>query len=340
MRPEREIFGLSGPTHLTAVDWTNTHHRRSVAASLVAGVYGLERDRRKNRHGPIDLALPWWEFFHFQVFHVLKDDVDSTIFGAVYEFKDADPAPDVPKYVIAFRGTILQPDNAPQDIKLNFKCFRNKLHESSRFQLAIQYVEKLVALAANASVWLAGHSLGSSIALLAVKNTVLKMDYFIETYLFNPPFLTASIEWIKEERVKEGIRFASGVVKAGLSLTADALKHREYNPFVLLAGWSPHLFVNPDDPVSSEYIGYFEHRKKMEEIGAGNVERLAAQNTMRNIIKCAAKGRELEVALHLLPSAYLTTNLGKSPSVIRAHAIEQWWNPDIHCTRILHQFQK
>ncbi|KAF9598270.1 hypothetical protein IFM89_026101, partial [Coptis chinensis] len=34
----------------------NEHHRRSVAASLVQGVYVLERDRQENRQGPYALA--------------------------------------------------------------------------------------------------------------------------------------------------------------------------------------------------------------------------------------------------------------------------------------------
>ncbi|KAF9613655.1 hypothetical protein IFM89_009543 [Coptis chinensis] len=36
--------------------WENAHHRRSVAASLVQGVYVLERDRLENRQGPHALA--------------------------------------------------------------------------------------------------------------------------------------------------------------------------------------------------------------------------------------------------------------------------------------------
>ncbi|KAF9609463.1 hypothetical protein IFM89_016462 [Coptis chinensis] len=36
--------------------WENAHHRRSVAASLVQGVYVLERDRQENRQGPHALA--------------------------------------------------------------------------------------------------------------------------------------------------------------------------------------------------------------------------------------------------------------------------------------------
>ncbi|TXG50678.1 hypothetical protein EZV62_023202 [Acer yangbiense] len=87
MASEREDFSLSGPLHLTAIDWTNVHHRRSVAASLVQGVYVVERDRQQKREGSLALASPWWEFFNFQMLRQLKDDVDSSIFGAIYKFK-------------------------------------------------------------------------------------------------------------------------------------------------------------------------------------------------------------------------------------------------------------
>ncbi|KAK3228076.1 hypothetical protein Dsin_007938 [Dipteronia sinensis] len=112
MAPEREDFSVSGPLHLIAIDWKNVHHRRSVAASLVQGVYVLERDRQKKREGPKALASPWWEFFDFQMVGQLIDDDDSSIFGAIYKFK---PPPSqrnlstdgCPRYVIAFRADLI-----------------------------------------------------------------------------------------------------------------------------------------------------------------------------------------------------------------------------------------
>ncbi|KAA8520958.1 hypothetical protein F0562_011631 [Nyssa sinensis] len=67
MASERENFNQSGPLHLINVDWRNEDHRRSIAASLVQGVYVLERDRQENRQGSQALAPPWWEFFHFRL---------------------------------------------------------------------------------------------------------------------------------------------------------------------------------------------------------------------------------------------------------------------------------
>ncbi|MBA0697217.1 hypothetical protein Goari_020766, partial [Gossypium aridum] len=87
MASGRANFSLSGPSQLKAIDWLNEHHRRSIAASLVQGVYVLERDRQKNREGhQVCCAPPWWESFHFRLNHRLIDNVDGSIFGAIYEF--------------------------------------------------------------------------------------------------------------------------------------------------------------------------------------------------------------------------------------------------------------
>ncbi|KAL0005621.1 hypothetical protein SO802_013182 [Lithocarpus litseifolius] len=88
MNRARDRFDVSGPTHLKAVDWNNSDHRRFFAASLVQGVYVQENDRQQQLqepHAP-PLAQPWWEFFHFQLSRVLLDNVDKSIFGAIYEF--------------------------------------------------------------------------------------------------------------------------------------------------------------------------------------------------------------------------------------------------------------
>ncbi|XP_065633924.1 GDSL esterase/lipase At4g10955-like [Quercus suber] len=219
MASAEEIFSLSGPIHLTAIDWNNICHRRSVVASLVKGVYMIENDRRQNRHGPQAFALPWWDFFRFRLNHMLIDDVDLSICGAIYEYKY--PSPALYYYI-------------SHNILLPF--------------VAQSWNQTQFSLSRGASMWLTGHSLGSAMALLVGKN-MAKIGYFLET-----------------------------VVKAGLMVSVKGRKHRKaqaYDPFVVLSPWVPYLFVNPDDPICSEYIGYFEHRKKMEEIGVRRIERLA-----------------------------------------------------------------
>ncbi|KAK1367211.1 Fungal lipase-like domain containing protein [Heracleum sosnowskyi] len=343
MDSPRENFDLSGPSHITTIDWKNVEHQRSIAASLVQGVYILERDRHEKREGSQALAPPWWEFFHFKLYRQLVDDSNSSIFGAIYEvdFTKQDHSISVhemPHYVIAFRGTIRKGDAFQQDLQLDFQVIRNGLHQTSRFEIAIQAVRSLVATFGNSNIWLAGHSLGSSMALLAGKK-MAKTGVFLEAFLFNPPFLSAPIERIKQKKVKHGIRFAGSVITAGLAFTVNAKqKNRSEDPFIALSAWVPCLFVNPADHICSEYVGYFEHRKKMEEIGAGGIERLATQHSIGDLVMRAI-GKESEEALHLIPSANLTVNLTPSESFKKAHGIHQWWRTDLNLQSKLYRFR-
>ncbi|XXG82379.1 hypothetical protein AAC387_Pa10g0342 [Persea americana] len=337
MPSEREIFGISGPLHLTHVDWKNPDYRRSVAATLVQGAYILERDRQQNRYGSEALATPWWEFFHFQLIRTLIDDADSSIFGAIYELKSPTYfAPEAPKYVIAFRGTITKGESFSRDLKLDLHFIQNVLHRSSRFEIAMQAIRGVVS-AGDLNVWLAGHSLGSAVALLAGKK-MAKMGVFLEAFLFNPPFISAPIERIKDKKLKQGIRIAGSFITAGLAVAVKAREGtRSTEWFAQLASWVPCLFVNPADHICSEYVGYFEHRKKMEEIGAAGIGRLATQNSIVDIF-LSALGKESE-PLHLLPSANLTINLSPSPDFKAAHGIHQWWRPDCQLKYMLYHYK-
>ncbi|XP_019446506.1 PREDICTED: GDSL esterase/lipase At4g10955 [Lupinus angustifolius] len=340
---ERETFHLSGPLHLTYVLWDNPYHRMSVAASLVQGVYILERDRQEKREGSNVLAPPWWTFFHFQLLRPLIDDVDSSIFGAIYEFKppssqNNDTLDRSPRYVIAFRGTLTKSDSVSRDIALDIHLIRQGLHQTSRSDIAIRAVRNMIATVGDSNVWLAGHSLGSAMAMLTGK-TMAKSSMFVESFLFNPPFVSAPIERIKDEKVKHGIRFAGSVITAGLTIAMHAKQPKDLSvdPFAALAVWVPCLFVNPSDHICSEYIGYFEHRRKMDEIGAGVIERLATQNSLGGLLM-SAFGKESE-PLHLIPSASLTVNIGPTHDFKDAHGIHQWWKPHLRLERKLYTYK-
>ena len=315
----------------------------SVAASLVQGVYIIERDRQEGRVGSNALAPPWWTFFHFQLFRPLVDDVDSSIFGAIYEFKPPaywhnDSLYRSPRYVIAFRGTLTKADSVSRDIELDIHFIRNGLHQTSRFEIAIQAVRNMVATAGDSNVWLAGHSLGSGIAMLAGK-TMAKTGMFLESFLFNPPYVSAPIERIKDKKLKHGIRIAGSVITAGLTIAMKAKQQKSLSldPFEALSAWVPGLFVNPADHLCSEYIGYFEHRKRMEEIGIGSIERLATQNSIGGLLM-GAFGKECE-PLHLIPSANLTVNGTPARDFKEAHGIHQWWRPDLCLEHKLYKYK-
>jgi len=79
------------------------------------------------------------------------------------------------------------------------------------------------------NIWLAGHSLGSAMAMLTRK-TMAKTGIFMESFLFNPPYVSAPIEGIKDKKLKHGLRFAGSVVTAGLTI---AMKAKQKKNFVL-----------------------------------------------------------------------------------------------------------
>lgn len=314
-----------------------------MAASLVQGVYILERDRQEKRQGSQALAPPWWEFFQFQIVLQLVDDADSCIFGAIYKFTpQASPGTlstnESPHYVIAFRGTIRKPHSVSQDLKLDLQLLQNGLHRTSRFEIAMQAVRNMVAATQENNIWLAGHSLGSAMAMLAGKN-MAKMGIFLEAFLFNPPYVSAPIERIKDKKVKQGIRIASSLITAGLAVAVKGTHQRNQfeDQFVALSTWVPSLFVNPADHICSEYIGYFKHRKKMKDIGAGGIERLATQNSIHGLFMTAI-GKESEPPLHLIPSAVLTINSIPSPDFKHAHGIHQWWGPELYLKSKLYKY--
>ncbi|KAM7494351.1 hypothetical protein LguiB_028960 [Lonicera macranthoides] len=334
MASERENFELTGPKHLKKVDWKNVDHRRSVAASLVQGVYILERDRQEKREGSEALAPPWWNFFNFKLCSQLIDDADSCIFAAIYQlnppsFNIKHSTEESPRFVVAFRGTLTKGDAFTRDVQLDLHFVRNGLHQTSRFEIALKAVRNMVSAVGNASVWLAGHSLGSAMAMLVGRN-MAKKGKFLESFLFNPPYVSAPIERIQDKTLKHGIRIASSVITAGLAVSVKAKnqKNKNEDPFAALSPWVPCLFVNPKDNLCAEYIGYFQHRSAMERIGAGSIEKLAAQHSISGLFMTAI-GKETEEPLHLIPSANLTINLTHCENFTEAHGLHQWWRSDL-----------
>lgn len=334
----------------------NSYHRRTIAATLVNAAYIVELDRQQNRHGAAALAPQWWNFFGFELIHVLADNNDLSFFGCIFQFigtaynnnyysnylLSSHQIP--PTYVIAFRGTVTKPESRARDLRLDLQCIGNSIRNSSRFQQGLIAVADVIKKAGSAgNVWLAGHSLGSAIGLLIGKD-MAKFGCHLETYLFNPPFISLPIERIKNEKLKHGLH--KGKVYLTAALAAVTKRYKEYeeeeeeDPFVAMSGWVPYLFVNPADPICSGYIGYFENREKMMEIGDGKFGSLPAKKCFTSIIISAVRGNDSD-AFHLLPNAYLTSN-HNSPSsldVLQAHGINQWWKSDLQLEHKLYKYR-
>ncbi|KAL6320426.1 hypothetical protein AAG906_007123 [Vitis piasezkii] len=313
---ERGNFDLTGPKQLTEVDWTNNHHRRAVVASLVEGAYNLEYDRQESRDPQVQSSR-WWNFFHFQLKRALVDDKDSSIYGAVYEIKHTylNHLPKcAPKYVIAFRGTILKLSTAKRDLKLNIKVLTDVLHmDRHRFKPALEAVQQVVQEAGSANIWLAGHSLGSSIAMMVGKS-MAQEGKCMEAFLFNPPLLgNVLLKIIGNQYLQDAMRLTETL-------------QGQYDQFNALSSWIPNLFVNRHDPICSEYIGHFRNRNNVEkQFGAGMIGRVAVLQPTLGVLK-AAVGMDPQLSTQLLPKAYLTISESSSScSILEAHGLRQWW---------------
>ncbi|KAD4585893.1 hypothetical protein E3N88_23494 [Mikania micrantha] len=224
-------------------------------------------------------------------------------------------------------------------MKLNFKFVYGHPEESPRFHKAFDAVLNTVDLAGAANVWLAGHSLGASIAMLAGRK-LAKCELYLETYLFNPPFNSVPIETlIKNQTLKRVVRIWASLMKTGIAIIMKrASEDLEEDAFIMLSEWKPNMFVNPKDPICSEYIGYFQHRVMMDEIRMGDVERIAARDSIISL-SSRAIGRKSE-PLHLLPTANLTVNDSLTESVKKAHKIDQWWQEPFEGSTQLYRFEK
>lgn len=154
------------------------------------------------------LAPPWWESFHFRCHDVLTDTFtgknDQFTFGAIFEHVPADGAsrhPSAPHYVVAFGGTMLRQRHAIDDLYHDVMILANELPRSKRCQRAHDKVRELIdstgttgksAVDGCGVVWLAGHSLGASLALDVGRTMMADKGRNLPTFLFNPPQVSLS----------------------------------------------------------------------------------------------------------------------------------------------------
>ncbi|GLJ35281.1 hypothetical protein SUGI_0709920 [Cryptomeria japonica] len=339
MASERQIFKLSGPRHLTTVDWSDPDHSRCVAASLVQGVVVQERDRQENRQGTDAQAEIWWSFFKFKLIQPLYDSADGSIFGSVYKWSkkaaglSLRPA-GAPKIVVAFRGTVKTRGSLARDLCHDLQILTNRLHTTARFHTAFEAVKTSVDKYGSENVWIAGHSLGAAMGILAGRKMVEEKGLFVQAHLFNPPFISSPLEKINNEKIKRGLNFAGNLVKAGLAMVLQD-KHAQIEAqrtFSVLHRWVPCLYVNAKDDLCSGYVGYFRNLTAMQQSGASDIVGLAPQQPIW-VMVVSAFGKEAKAG-HLIPSARLTVNLSPGSDFQAVHGIHQWWAPDIRieCT--------
>jgi len=341
---EGEICGDCTPIDLKHIDWTSLDYRRIVAARLVKGVYQHEEDRQaKKKDAKYESKAPfWWKSVHFR--HV-RDIIDASIpchsiFGSIFKYKQQDvPShhrpPNCPKYVIAFRGTVLKKRTIVRDLIFDAALLFNL---KTKYKYSLEPVHNIIDEVGSENVWLAGHSLGAAIAL-QVGKTMARETHYIETYLFNPPFCSLPVEMVPSEKLKTVYRMARNVATTG-ALKLKSVIHRKQpseDVFSMFCQWIPYLFVNENDPISCEYIGYFEHREKMESWGVDRIQRYIARNSLISVGSCLYGG-DVE-ALHQIPSTFLFKNrIAWKLTSLEPHHLSQWLDPNLDLQPKLYQF--
>ncbi|CAG7860211.1 unnamed protein product, partial [Brassica rapa] len=309
--------------------------RTAVVSSLVQGVYSLQRD---NQHKRKFIANRYWESFDFSLAETLINKDDDSIFGAIFKYNDYHNKPHheiPPRYVIAFRGTMLELETCLSDIKEDIRCFFDDFNNSSRLKQAIQAIDLVLKkyTTDTTSVWLAGHSLGAATALLAGK-TMAKRGVTLKTYAFSPPSSSVLLEQIFDSVVvKDVLRLAESFIKGIVAKFAD-LQMQKDDPRT--AAWTPYIYVNPSDLFCAEYIGSLKFKYLMAAIKLGKLESIAAKISFWSILF-----REEREPIQLFSSAHMTVNMNESVletddhgvkqlwyKFKKAHGIEQWWEPN------------
>ncbi|XAR61341.1 hypothetical protein NMG60_11035018 [Bertholletia excelsa] len=331
-------------------------HRRVVAACLVKGAYVLQRDKGKNRLGEQTLAPPWWESFGFQLFDTLKDCIIvKSTFGAIFKFKfpppssngvDQDQLP--PTYAVAFRGTMTTPQTICKDWRLDLKLIFEGIEGRSRVQCAIKAIESTVGIAqAAATIWVAGHSLGSTVGQLAGRkifkaNPKARINY----YLFNPPFPSLFFTYLAFVRINSEVKYVLSFVRNCIIDLIDRLQNDDCQreeldkSFAELSQWVPNLFLNLSDPICVGYAGYFNQRKKMgRRAWLRKIKQRAARISSQALLKRAMRFKNCK-AEHLLPSAHVTVAKGSSGEFRQAHKLQEWWQPNIEYQCERHVFNE
>jgi hypothetical protein len=155
-----------------------------------------------------------------------------------------------------------------QDLMQDALVLFNALADNRRFKRTHVHVEELIGSNPVGSVWLAGHSLGASLALEIGRNIMLKKGISVPTFLFNPPHVasTQAINLLQpSEMAKNDLYAASNLLKAGLGVILSPHRKRMEKLFQQLSPWAPKLYVHEKDFICQGFIDYFQQRERMEE---------------------------------------------------------------------------
>ncbi|KAM0853539.1 hypothetical protein ACQ4PT_051030 [Festuca glaucescens] len=333
-----DSFEVSGPTHMRSngaskivIDWDNPEERRCAMACLVKGTYVMENEASKRRIYDDQLGPAWWETFGFRMVKPFINDThpyDQYSYGAIFSLDAPYPRhPSTPEFVVVFRGTMLWHPKFMDELLQDFWVLFNAVTDYTRFKRINPVVHKVIS--SSDSVWLAGHSLGASMALEMGRKLMLEKGRNVPTFLFNPPHVSPApvIHDLLAEENKTRLYTVSFMFKYALANMFPGYHQHTKQLFQQLAPWVPELYVNHGDTICRGYIDYFVERQLVYEEHP-RFAKTAGRASYRDMFVCMFTDK---VQPHLLPSARLWAN---STCKEDAHDLRQWWksNSDLALT--------
>ncbi|KAF3793925.1 GDSL esterase/lipase [Nymphaea thermarum] len=329
-------FHVSGPRNLSSPNWrdlfcSNPNYRRTVVACFIQAVYLLELDRQENRNVSNALAPKWWKPFKYRETETLVDDIDGSIFGAIFQWDRAAALSDfilmrpsgAPQAVLALRGTILNRPTIRRDLAddLRFLTWES-LKGSVRFRTTLEALKSAADKFGSSNICIAGHSLGAGFAL-QVGKALAKEGVYVETHLFNPPSVSIatgfrSIAEIAENlwrSIKDRMNTARAILPVNCAVQPidehedDKNNDSGAKACKQLNKWIPHLYVNKSDYICCYYSSL--------------ADAVQGQNG-EDVVLEKAKGKEQkQMAAKLFV-------MSKGPQkFLEAHGLEQWWSHDL-----------
>ncbi|BBN02876.1 hypothetical protein MPTK1_2g18880 [Marchantia polymorpha subsp. ruderalis] len=268
-------------------------------------------DREEQRELLKDLDKRAKDLVHFAVFH-RKATADK-------RYKE---------WVVAIRGTAWYRDGL-SDLKIIFETF----HTSSLVKLLEKTVERLCKDYGPENVTVTGHSLGAAARMHVGRNMAVKYKYYLDAHLFNPPF----VQWetllrsvtirihpyylMVPEKVYGIVTNVRDKISDNIFEFLDKEQYQKLKEeFWALSDWKPHLYVNMNDPICSEYAYYFRHYKDHPMF-------YSLVNVFRRVLfRC-------EDTSHLIPKAILcldTTRCGLKviANPLKPHKLKNWMASD------------
>jgi hypothetical protein len=234
---------------------------------------------------------------------------------------------------------------AIHDLRDDLSIILSRQDVCERFRRAREEVAELLESNGGSSggVWLAGHSLGASVALHVGRHMMVHREHNLPTFLFNPPRVSlaaAATAWRPEYwRLVESM--AKGAAALTFTRSHDMMMEALFRR---LGPWVPELFVHKDDVICRGYIDDLEGREKMmaecprilqplAQLGMKHSSRDMARSVRRRWRSFRGHSAdddsgEQRVQPHLLPSARLWKNSTQTGGLGHAHKLKHWWKPD------------